>query len=465
VVLPGKNKNRLPLLPVSPLVKAAQSGLLPLSMSSVVLDYISGKTTVPVHVPAPVETSKAIVAIVEQPVKSRLAVSKDLVLESQLKALNTQLKADKTMHITRVVTEWGIRNSFKVPGVNYEFECRAFDQFRMYLETLGIPFDHSLVRVDPTGSCYSYAALAPMLLSQYYSKRDNHMTARELKLLVAREMLENPFKVYTNLQNGITMTYIDCFIQHEDETYFLAYEQKYTELSELSQREVMADYRQMCFNYTLVKEFNNELISVVTADILGLTMHQFGEELCTWCVYNGQQEEVKLHNVFLMNNGIHYWTWIHNSEIRNQKVVASYSELELEMFARTHLLLNFRTLKCLEPLSKADYMPAKRPKGRQIERLAKLNKIANEEAIVFRNGRKRVYKFYLLGFVLSNVKSLLPAEDYYRDLSPIQALLVVLERSEGWVDGQSDRKWGVGVLTAKVFSESICLQVLAYLVG
>jgi hypothetical protein len=53
---------------------------------------------------------------------------------------------------------------------------------------------------------------------------------------------------------------------------------------------------------------------MVTARMLNIELHQYGDELFTWVDVN-DKSKTPLPQVYVMNGKNHFWAWLHNSEL------------------------------------------------------------------------------------------------------------------------------------------------------
>lgn len=399
------------------------------------------------------------------------AVVKDERLEDLLDRLNAKFEKS----LIQVISEWGVMYGPNAAedDSDAEFECRMFEVLRLHLAKEGIQFDHSLVRVDGNGTCFNNSIVAAIQLCRYFrdSSRDDGrviITPQQLKVLVAVELFKNPFKPLGNL------SYIDTFLYYHDAEYRRAYpEMHYNMLSVESQEEVMADYLVMCTQYTHVKTFNNELITMVTAQMLQIEVDQYSDSLFTWVKGNlPLQKDKVLPKVILMNNGNHFWTWLHNSELgRKKKMKPAELRAEgLHWMATEEALFEFDEVATREKL---DHLKApRRARGRSLAALGRKQLEADEQRMKERGKKQRLYSLYLLQFVLRHVGSLLPP--IYKDIPVEDQVAKALHIGGGWsIRNQRLNKgiafWekklqGMLPFTEEIFKEVLCQQVLSYLV-
>jgi hypothetical protein len=470
-----------PESPKSPTLAAAKAKLLPPSMAVILTDLWNGVTEVPVHIPQPTAESLGVVSIIAQtnkktqkkgkkgkktkeettevPAEVKVpAVVKNPALEDLVQNFNLRIK--QQLYHAEVVTEFGVHNKGTKAkcAAEAKFEIQAFKQFRFLLSTMKVKFDHSLVRVDGNGSCYTYSTLASILLSRYYfnnSAYARRITAQQLKVMVAKEMLENPHKLTDD-----KVAFIDCWLRHEDPEWIAAYPKgSFAVMSELEKDELLADYRHMCATYPKVEQYNSELISLVTARLLGLRMHQFSQSLQTWVVFNEGENMPPRHDVFLMNNGCHYWTWIHNSEIRNQGVVLFPSPLDKQKYNLTKIVCDF-TNEQVEPITEPIF-PAKRLPERQLRYLGNAYAEAERKLCESRKVKRRWHLHHMLCFVLSHVGGLL-SDTEKNGLTQAEQVERVFERGKDWKKEVKSLHGYWGAFNEEVFKDVFCQGVLAF---
>jgi hypothetical protein len=218
----------------------------------------------------------------------------------------------------------------------------------------------------------------------------------------------------------------------------------------------MADYQYMCSQYQLVGTHNNELVTLVTAQMLGIQLHMYGADAFTWHEANKIQEGAL--TFYVMNGCNHFWGWLHNSELSCDGMAHIDNDI------RGLDLINPCLFGFSKPLSNTPLPKSKRArrKGcRTLEALAAVGKAAEDLQIKERAEKFRHHMHYVLQFVLSHVGSLLP--DDFKSRRTDEQVVEAVRIGGDWIKGRAEKERGLGPFTEKVFKDIFCQEVLAYL--
>jgi hypothetical protein len=222
----------------------------------------------------------------------------------------------------------------------------------------------------------------------------------------------------------------------------------------------------MCSQYQNVGSYNNEIVSIVTAELLGLTIHQFGDELNHWVVYNHKDDHIAPRDVYLVNYGDHYWTFMDNNELPGRGVKA-YTSVELEQFSHNNKVVYEVNEKAIKVASEILTIPkTRRYGGRTIKKLIEANnrrekvRLRYVESVI--DPQKRMISFCILLFVMKHVGGLIPVE--FRNRSGPEQVAEALRLGGNWKKGDTIDVCERGLpFTEVVFKEIFCQGVLSFL--